>query len=142
MIDVFDVGADPSNFDDALRRAIARYDLASHRILVWFEGSAPGEASPWCPDTERALPVMERALYRGSGVPIVLITCNVASKSELQQPSYAYRTDPRLQLKGVPTLFRWGELGPVQRLECGSQGCGPEWSAAEGGAAIDALIGI
>ena len=81
------------------------------------------------------LPALERALYRGRGAPIVLVTANVL-KEEKKKENYAYRVDPRLQLRSVPTLYRWATDGPSRKLECASKECA-EWNAQN---AIELLI--
>lgn len=98
-----------------MQRALAKYDPEKFCVLVWIQSDSPDGKTPWCPDTRAALPVLERALYRARGAPIVLITADVV-RGEYYMPTYAYRTDKRLRLEGVPTLYRWERDGPNRRL--------------------------
>ena len=115
VVDVFEVGANPAAFNDVLKRALAKYNPDKYCVLLWIQSDSPDGKTPWCPDTRAALPVLERALYRAKGAPIVLITADVARR-EYYTPTYAYRMDQRLKLDGVPTLYRWGRDGPSRRL--------------------------
>ena len=47
VVALFEAGPDPGNFDRTLQRALAQYDPATYRVLVWMEGSAAPDAVPW-----------------------------------------------------------------------------------------------
>jgi hypothetical protein len=115
LVDVIDVGPNPANFADVIRRTLAKHDPDSTCILVWVQSDSPDGKTPWCPDTRAALPVLERALKTTTRIPIVLVSADVV-QSEYMSPSYPYRTDSQLRLQGVPTLYRWGRDGPSARL--------------------------
>ena len=112
---VVDVGSDPSKFDATMRRTLSTHDPDKVRVLVWVQSELV-DGVPWCPDTRAALPLLESALYRAAGPPIVLVTADVVRR-EYMDPSYAYRRHPDLRLSGVPTLYRWGREGPLKRLQ-------------------------
>lgn len=128
VVDVVEVGRDPSKFDRAMASTLAKHDPTKERVLVWVQSELI-DGVPWCPDTRAALPLLEQALYRASGAPIVLVVADVARR-EYMDASFAYRQSPQLKLAGVPTLYRWGRKGPVIRLQ--EQQITP--------AALDALI--
>ena len=113
--DVIDVGTDPSAFEATMRRALKLYDPEKYRVLVWVQSELINGV-PWCGDTRVAIPLLESALYRAKGKPIVLVTADVV-RSDYYQESYRYRQDRRLKLTGVPTLYRWGRDGPVMRIQ-------------------------
>ena len=113
-VDVIEVG-DPSNFDATMKAVLSKFDPAEVRVLVWVQSELVNGV-PWCPDTRVALPMLESALYRSQGTPIVLVSADVV-KRDYYSANYRYRRDPQLQLSGVPTLYRWGRDGPLKRLQ-------------------------
>ena len=113
--DVIDVGTDPSGFEATMRRTLKLYDPEKYRVLVWVQSELINGV-PWCGDTRVAIPLLESALYRALGKPIVLVTADVV-RGDYYQESYRYRQDRRLKLTGVPTLYRWGRDGPVMRIQ-------------------------
>ena len=117
VTDVVDVGRDPSKFDETMQKTLAKYDPSKVRVLVWVQSELVNGV-PWCPDTRAAIPLLESALYRATGPPIVLVNADVARR-EYADSSYLYRQHPELRLRGVPTLYRWGRQGPVARLQEG-----------------------
>ena len=112
---VIDVGTDPSVFDATMRRTLKLYDPEKYRVLVWVQSELINGV-PWCGDTRVAIPLLESALYRAKGKPIVLVTADVV-RSDYYQETYRYRQDRQLKLTGVPTLYRWGRDGPVKRIQ-------------------------
>ena len=113
--EVIDVGTDPLAFEATMRRTLKLYDPEKYRVLVWVQSELINGV-PWCGDTRAAIPLLESALYRAKGKPIVLVTADVV-RSDYYQESYLYRQDQRLKLTGVPTLYRWGRDGPVMRIQ-------------------------
>ena len=106
----------PSHVRPAHHQRCARTSSAAQvRVLVWVQSELV-DGVPWCPDTRAALPILEAALYRATGSPIVLVNVDVV-RSQYKDLDYAYRKDPELKLAGVPTLYRWGRDGPQQRLQ-------------------------
>ncbi|XP_041377040.1 thioredoxin domain-containing protein 17-like [Gigantopelta aegis] len=73
----------------------------------------PATGKSWCPDCVVAEPVVERNLKH---VPddAVLIHCSVGDRPYWKDQNNAFRTDPKLKLKSVPTLMK---VGTPQRLE-------------------------
>lgn len=115
------VGRNPSKFDATMKRVLSKHDPEKVRVLVWVQSELVGpNRIPWCPDTRAALPLLESALYRASAEqqPIVLVTADVV-REDYYRADYPYRTDSKLRLSGVPTLYRWGRDGPVRRLQEG-----------------------
>lgn len=118
VTDVIDIGRDPSRFEETMTSTLQKYDPEKVRMLLWVQSELVGpQRIPWCPDTRAALPLLERALYNASGEkPIVLVTADVV-RDDYYRPDYPYRRDAKLQLTGVPTLYRWGRDGPIKRLQ-------------------------
>ena len=114
---VIDVGSDPSKFDATMRRTLSAHDPTNERVLVWVQSELV-DGVPWCPDTRAALPLLESALYRAAGPPIVLVVADVVRRDYIES-TYAYRRHPELKLAGVPTLYRWGRKGVVKKLQEG-----------------------
>ena len=116
LIDVIDVGTEPTQFDPIMKRTLSKYDPEQTRVLVWVQSELVNGV-PWCPDTRAAIPLLESALNRARGPqPIVLVTADVVRR-DYYMDSYPYRQNPQLELSGVPTLYRWGRNGPVKRLQ-------------------------
>ena len=113
--EVIDVGTDPLAFEATMRRTLKLYDPEKYRVLVWVQSELINGV-PWCGDTRAAIPLLESALYRAKGKPIVLVTADVV-RSDYYLESYLYRQDQQLKLTGVPTLYRWGRDGPVMRIQ-------------------------
>eukprot|EP00966_Prymnesium_polylepis_P106360 2463548-Prymnesium_polylepis.1 len=114
--EVIDVGSDPSKFDATMRSTLSKYDPDRQRVLVWVQSELV-DGIPWCPDTRAALPLLESALNRARGdTPIVLVVADVVRR-DYYMSAYPYRTSAQLRLGGVPTLYRWGRDGPIQRLQ-------------------------
>lgn len=116
VIDLVEVGSNPDVFNEMMKDTLAMHDPKKNSVLVWVQSDAPDGIKPWCPDTRAALPILERALRTANGLPIVLVIADVVRGEYKGNPSYAYRTNKQLKLRGVPTLYRWGETGPTQRL--------------------------
>ena len=114
--EVVEVGSDPTRFDRTMRTVLARQDPEKVRVLVWVQSEFSNNGRPWCPDTAAALPLLESALYRANGAPIVLVSADVERRA-YGSPDYFYRQHPQLRLAGVPTLYRWGADGVGRRLQ-------------------------
>lgn len=60
-------------------------------------------------------PVIAQALGELPGGSI-LLECPVI-REDYRKADYPYRTHPAIKLKCVPTLFKWGKLGPAGSLD-------------------------
>ena len=84
-------------------------------FFVLFYGAktnAPGIS--WCPDCVAAEPIIDEALSSIEG-GCVLLSCSV-EREEYRTPSYAYRTNPAVNLTCVPTLMKWSNGKCIARL--------------------------
>merc|ERR1711915_85238 len=100
---------------DALVKLIdGNADCKTDRLFVLFSGSIDaGTGASWCPDCVAADPVVAEAL-KDADDDLVLIHCAVGQRGFWKDQSNVFRTDPKLRLKGVPTLLNWHE--PEKRL--------------------------
>merc|ERR1719204_3050290 len=100
---------------DGLQKRIAEDPACkTDRLFVLFSGSvdaASGES--WCPDCVAADPCIDQAL-KDVDDDLVLICCAVGDRATWKDQKNKFRTDPKLSLKGVPTLLNWHE--PTNRL--------------------------
>eukprot|EP01031_Cornospumella_fuschlensis_P030208 gene30209-36493_t len=112
----------PSNFASAFSQAsaLARESNAALYILFTGEKDAASGVS-WCPDCTRAEPLLENVLQKVPN-PFVYVTCDV-ERGPYRQADYAYRADPLIKLRCVPTLLRIrnGEVvGRLNDVQCQS----------------------
>jgi len=100
---------------DALVKLIGENPVCkTDRLFVLFSGSIdPASGKSWCPDCVTADPVVAEAL-KGVDEDLVLIHCAVGQRAFWKDQNNVFRTDPKLRLKGVPTLLNWHE--PEKRL--------------------------
>ncbi|XP_061683179.1 thioredoxin domain-containing protein 17 [Syngnathoides biaculeatus] len=84
-------------------------------IFAYFCGDKDEQGKSWCPDCDRAEPILKGAmgvLPQGS----VFIYCQVGERNYWKDPSNEFRTT--LKLTGVPTLLRWGTPQKLVEEEC------------------------
>lgn len=65
-----------------------------------------------CPDCVRAVPAVVRVCAEKKAS---LLLCNVGARADWKTPAHPFRTDPALQLKGIPTLIEWDGGKPGDR---------------------------
>eukprot|EP01138_Halocafeteria_seosinensis_P003102 gb/GECG01003170.1/.p1 GENE.gb/GECG01003170.1/~~gb/GECG01003170.1/.p1 ORF type:complete len:173 (+),score=24.27 gb/GECG01003170.1/:1-519(+) len=97
---------------------------AEDRIFCLFTGAKdPSTGQSWCPDCDKAKPVIEEAL-RKINHPIVLLECQVNRDEYKNNPEYPYRTHRTIKLESLPTLIRLGSSRATAKLgesECADQ---------------------
>ncbi|XP_048780331.2 thioredoxin domain-containing protein 17-like [Ostrea edulis] len=98
---------------DAYQKAVAENE--GKTIFALFSGSTDADGNNWCPDCVSADPVVMRNLKHAEE-DAVFIHCGVGDRDFWKDQSNAFRKEPSLQLKCVPTLLR---VGKKQRLEEG-----------------------
>eukprot|EP00753_Platysulcus_tardus_P008934 PLAT1719.1.p1 GENE.PLAT1719.1~~PLAT1719.1.p1 ORF type:complete len:1065 (-),score=522.65 PLAT1719.1:67-3237(-) len=76
-----------------------RADEKALRLLV---------TSSWCPDCRRAEPVIDDALSSMEEKMTVIVT-DVGERAAYRDASHPLRAWDKLELKAIPTLYRWGE---------------------------------
>ena len=81
--------------------------------VVASDDPATGES--WCGDCRRAKQPMHEALSQVAG-HVVVLNCPVTRAEYKGNAEHPYRTDERLQLTAVPTLYRWTADGPTDVL--------------------------
>ncbi|XP_057294799.1 thioredoxin domain-containing protein 17-like [Hydractinia symbiolongicarpus] len=93
-------------------------EKGTSKIFVLFTGSKDSNSGEsWCPDCVKADPVIKNNI---SKIPsdAVFITCSVGDRSTWKDPASPFRTHPKLLLKGVPTLMKWGTPERLGDSEC------------------------
>eukprot|EP01027_Heterolobosea_sp_BB2_P002674 GEZU01004034.1.p1 GENE.GEZU01004034.1~~GEZU01004034.1.p1 ORF type:complete len:164 (+),score=34.85 GEZU01004034.1:71-493(+) len=75
-------------------------------IFVHFSGEADAQGNSWCPDCVRADPILDAAFSKIAD-KMILVYCPVARSEYRMNPSYPYRTHPRIKLNNVPTVIHW-----------------------------------
>ncbi len=93
--------ASPSQFSNVLKEN----ETSDKPFFILFTGSKGSNGKSWCPDCTAADPVIEHALSQLEG-GCKLLVCDVV-REEYRDQNYAYRKDPRINLKCVPTLMKW-----------------------------------
>ncbi|KAH9489333.1 Thioredoxin domain-containing protein 17 [Bulinus truncatus] len=82
-------------------------------VYILFSGSADDSGVSWCPDCVKADPVINRNLDKAPE-DSSFIHCYVGDRSYWKKPDNEFRKDPKLLVKCVPTLLKYGS---PQRLE-------------------------
>ncbi|XP_062613828.1 thioredoxin domain-containing protein 17-like [Saccostrea cucullata] len=98
---------------EAYKKAVS--ENQGKTIFALFSGSTDADGNSWCPDCVTADPVVKRNL-KHAGDDAVFIHCGVGDRTFWKDQSNAFRKEPGLELRSVPTLLR---VGQKQRLEEG-----------------------
>lgn len=107
---------DTSAFDAAVAAAVAATPDATFVLLVGAPADGVSGAS-WCSDTNVARPVLEAVLAEAAAAAdLTVVECSVPRAGYKGVPTHPYRLHPVLQLKGVPTLIKWGSQGKLGEL--------------------------
>lgn len=113
------VCATPSEFNALLAEAEERRCENQPLFLLFTGEKDRATGRSWCGDCTRAEPLIDAALANIAG-GCVLLECIVV-RQEYRERDYVYRTDPRIQLKCVPTLIKWRNgkaLGSLDDNQC------------------------
>jgi len=99
---------------DALIALLEKHTSESDRVFVLFSGSVDASSGvSWCPDCVAADPVIAAAVKEVED-EVVFVHCAVGERTYWKDQANVFRTNPKLKLKGVPTLLNWHE--PEKRL--------------------------
>ncbi|GFO08933.1 peroxisomal trans-2-enoyl-coa reductase-like [Plakobranchus ocellatus] len=79
-------------------------------LFVLFSGSLDENGVSWCPDCVAADPVIKRNLDKAPA-DSVFIHCHVGPREYWKDQNNEFRKDPKLFIKCVPTLLRFGSTG-------------------------------
>ena len=99
-------------FDELLQRVEA---MASEELQLYllFTGTKDSAGRSWCPDCTAAEPLINEHFKM---LPCLFIECPII-RAEFKTADYKYRTDPRIQLRCVPTLIKWRRGKVVASLD-------------------------
>lgn len=98
----------PSNFESLFNEC-----AKSPTFFVLFTGSKTNGRS-WCGDCTAAEPVINAALEEiDGGCKLLVVDC---PREDYRQQDYAYRVNPKISLRCVPTLMKWTNGKLVGRL--------------------------
>ena len=104
----------PSEFDVRLTEAEGLCKDGMQLYVYFAAAKDPSSGVSWCGDCVRAEPVVHSAL---SNIPEGCVFLEAPlQREEYRQADFVFRTDPRIQIKCVPTLFKWSNGRPVGRL--------------------------
>ncbi|XP_787642.1 thioredoxin domain-containing protein 17 [Strongylocentrotus purpuratus] len=87
-------------------------------IALFCGGKNSSDGVSWCPDCVSAEPIIEKGLAAAAPEDAVFIYCSVGDRTSWKDPNNAYRTHPKLQLKGVPTLLQWDTPKKLGEKDC------------------------
>lgn len=102
----------PEDFESALAEVEGKQ--ARHTYLLFYASEDPATGRSWCPDCVRAKPLIDEALRKSTESTALLVA--FVDRQPYRTPEYLYRTDPRIDLRCVPTLIRWDEGKKVHQL--------------------------
>lgn len=98
-----------SNFESLFNEC----SKSSPTFYVLFTGSKTNGRS-WCGDCTAAEPVINSALGEiEGGCKLLVVDC---PREEYRKQDYAYRVNPKISLRCVPTLMKWSNGKLVGRL--------------------------
>ncbi|WAR02767.1 TXD17-like protein [Mya arenaria] len=86
-------------------------------IFALFCGSIGKDGKSWCPDCVVAEPVINANLSKIADDG-VFIYCSVGDRTFWKDQNNAFRKDPSLMLKGVPTLLKLGQPNRLVEEQC------------------------
>lgn len=111
--------------------AVARLPaFPAPRYVIFIADPNPETGESWCGDTNRALPVARKLVREAGGT---LLEVQVGSRPEWKDPQHPFRHRPELQLTCVPTMIRWSDSGPAERI-------GPELESAKTQQEVEAVL--
>jgi len=98
----------------AFEEVYAELNGSDKDVFLLFSGSLdPATGKSWCPDCVTAEPVIDAAMASAPD-DAIFVHIHVGPRDFWKDPSCVFRTDPRVRLKGVPTLLK---LGSQERLQ-------------------------
>ncbi|GAB1607344.1 thioredoxin domain-containing protein 17-like [Argonauta hians] len=86
-------------------------------IFVLFTGTEDSNGKSWCPDCVKADPVIKRNM-KDLPADAIFIHCSVGDRTFWKDQGNAFRKDPELHLKGVPTLLKYGHPNQLKEEQC------------------------
>ena len=103
---------DPADFNKQLESVVAKSASNGKPIFLYFTGAKNSDNISWCPDCTRAEPIVNEVL---GNIGCYFLEFNVI-RENYRSEDYPYRTDPRIQLKCVPTLMLWKNGKSIVKL--------------------------
>ncbi len=95
----------PSDFEATLEQAESAAAAEGVDLYLYFTGAKDASSGiSWCGDCTRAEPIVKTAMKNISAGCVFVEF--IVDRSEYRQKDYKYRTEPSVQLKCVPTLFK------------------------------------
>lgn len=86
------------------------------QMYIYFTGAKnPETGLSWCGDCTRAEPLVNKILSSIEGGCVFLEVPVV--RDEYRNSEFVFRTDPRFQLRCVPTLIKWVRGKALGRLD-------------------------
>ena len=105
----------PNMFQQSIDNVLKISQTNNMPMYVLFTGAkVESTGRSWCPDCVAAEPIIEQALDQLNN-GYVLLECPVI-RQEYKSPDYIYRNLSPVNLRCVPTFFKWDESGPKDRL--------------------------
>ncbi|XP_065335983.1 thioredoxin domain-containing protein 17-like [Cloeon dipterum] len=80
-------------------------------IFIIVSGTKDENGVSWCPDCEKADPVLEEAEQSLAPEPSAFITVYL-TREEWKNPKNVFRTDGRFRLTSIPTMLKWPNREP------------------------------
>jgi len=93
---------------------------ASSLFVLCTGKEDPATGESWCPDCVKAEPVIEKCMSK-IDEKAVFIFCVVGDRPTWKDPNCDFRTHPKLLLKGIPTLMKWGTAERLGDSECANE---------------------
>merc|ERR1719357_1657365 len=111
--------AHPSKFDAEIERLTKSCADNKFQMFVLVTGAKKdGTDESWCPDCVLAEPIIRKAMKSADDPPALLVECPVIRSEYKGKPDYPYRQHPKLRLKSIPTLYKWGTAEVLGEKDC------------------------
>ncbi|KAF1803123.1 hypothetical protein FB192DRAFT_1366530 [Mucor lusitanicus] len=98
------------NFDQEVNKAV---ESGNPVFVLFFGTETPETSESWCPDCVIADPLVRKAI-----IPIenaILLEAPVGARNDWKgNTAHPYRV--RFNVPAIPTLFKWSEAGPGEKL--------------------------
>lgn len=82
-------------------------------VLV-YASEDPATGRSWCPDCYNAEPKIKEAISKVQDS--TLIIAYAGQKPEYRSAENPYKQDAQMKITNLPTLFEWGNDGPLKKL--------------------------
>ncbi|EFA81846.1 thioredoxin fold domain-containing protein [Heterostelium album PN500] len=105
---------------DQFESTVAQALATSDPVFVVFISTLNEDGIFWCPDCRVSDPVFKKAFDELENY--CLVECAIQRDGYKGNPEHPYRTHPRIQLKGIPTLMSWKQdtQSKFAEDECGN----------------------